>query len=137
MKNPFKRQQTKEQRRESKRRWDIIRNEVYPLLLEECKSVNEIKHRTESTLQAIKNEMLIKVEDYKKQLQAESLESWGVKPLKGKGEDTEQKLLDILGREPMEVVDQILTHLPRIVDSFIYGEMANREPKSLKVKFPE
>ena len=132
-----KNQLSKEQKRESKRRWAIVKEQLYPILLEDCKSVNEMKHRLESTLQAIKNELMIKVETFKHELQAEQLKMWKVKPLEGKGVATEQKILDILGTEPVEVADQILTHFPRIIDSFITEEMANREPESLKIKFPE
>lgn len=137
MQNPFKKQPTKEQRRESKRRWAIITGSIYPLLLANCKSVNEMKHRLECTLRAIQEDLTVKIETFKHKLEDESLGSWKVQPLKGEGTKLEQTLLDLLADEPIKVVDQILTHLPRIIDTFIYEEMGKREPNSLKATFPE
>jgi len=137
MQNPFKKGPSKEQKREAKRRWAIIKEQVYPILLEDCENVNEMKHRLESTLHAIQHELVNKVETFKKGLEEGLLATWHVEPLKGKGEKVEQKLLDVLGVESVKVVDELLTHLPRIIDSFVYEEMGKREPKSLEVKFPE
>jgi len=133
----FKKQPTKEQKRETNRRWNIIKEQIYPLLLENCKSVNEMKHRLESVMHAMQNEMTTRVESVKHQMEDEHLSVWNLKPLEGKGMKLEQTIIDILKDEPVKVCDQILTHLPRILDSFIYEEMGQREPKSLKVKFPE
>jgi hypothetical protein len=137
MHNPFKKGPSKAQKKESKRRWGIIKENLYPLLLENSKSVNDMKHRLEFVHQAIKNELVVKVETFKHQLESDKLSTWNVKPLEGKETKLEQTILDLLGDEPVEVVDQILSNLPRIIDSFVYEEMGKREPKSLEVKFPE
>lgn len=133
----MKSQPTKEQKRESNRRWAIVKEQLYPLLLEECKSVNEMKHRLECAMKAIQDTMTLKVEAFKHQLEEDTLASWAVKPLAGKGEKTENKILQILAGESVKVVDQILTHTPRLLDSFIYEEMGERKPETLKVTWPK
>ena len=96
-----------------------------------------MKHRLDSIMRALQDEMTLKVEAFKHGLEDQILKEWRVKPLAGKGVKTEQAILDILQDEPIKVVDQILTHLPRLIDSFVYEEMGKRVPASLKVTFPE
>lgn len=95
-----------------------------------------MKRRLESVELALKSEAQTKVAEFRRQLDAELLKSWRVKALAGKGEDIEQKLIDSLAEEKIEVVDEILTNLPRILDSFIMEEMMNREPRTLVCKWP-
>jgi hypothetical protein len=133
----YKKGPTKAQKRESKRRWGLIKENLYPLLLENCKSINDMKHRLDFVHQAIKNELVVKVETFKHQLEADKLSTWNVKPLEGKETKLEQTIIDLFADEPVEVVDQILSNLPRIIDSFLYQEMSERSPKSLKVEFPD
>ena len=132
----FKKGPSKEQKRESNRRWAIVTEQLYPLLLKECKSVTDMKRRLEYVLQAVKNETVVKVEAFKKELEDGRLYDWNIKPLDGGDTKVEQAILDILGEEKITVVDQILTHFPRIIDSFIQEEMSKRSPDTLEIKFP-
>ena len=134
--NQFKKQPNKEQKIEHNRRWKLIKETIYPIFLE-CKSIHDMKRRLESVELALKSEAQIKVAAFRKQLDGDLMKSWNVKALAGKGEDIEQKVIDSLAEEKIEVVDEILTNLPRILESFITEEMMNREPKSLVCKWPE
>ena len=137
--NIFKQKQnklSKEQKREHQRRWALIREVIYPVLLE-CTSVHDVKRRLESTELAIQHEMTKRVTEFRKQLQNELLGDWMVEALPGKGQVVEQKLINVLGTEKLEVVDELLTNLPRIWDTFVQEEMMNRTPSSLSVKWPE
>lgn len=133
----FKQRPTKEQRRESKRRWDVVKDKIYPLLVEECETITDMKRRLECVKQVLEEESVKQTEAFKKQAMEDTLKSWNLKPLEGKGARTEQKIIDILEFETINVVDQILTHLPRVIDTFIMEEMSKRHPASLKVTFPE
>jgi dGTP triphosphohydrolase len=133
--NPFKKQPTKEQKREAYRRWAIIKYQLYPMLVKECSSVHDVKRRLESASQALQNEMMVRVGELKKLMGNEILSKWAIKPLKGKGEEIEQKIFDILKNEKIEIVDELLSHLPRILDTFILQELSERKPETLRVKF--
>ena len=137
MRNPFKQKVSKEQKREAYRRWAIIKYQLYPMLVKECSSVHDVKRRLESASQALQNEVVIRIGEFKKLLQGEILFSWDVKPLPGKGSEIEQKIFDILKNEKIEVVDELLSHLPRILDTFVLEELSKRKPETLRVKFPD
>jgi hypothetical protein len=107
------------------------------MLVEKCSSIHDMKRRLESAGQALQNEMMVRVSMFKSQLKAETLGDWKVKPLRGRGEDIETEIFDILKDEKIEMVDELLTNLPRILDTFILDEMIKRKPDTLVTKFPE
>ena len=96
-----------------------------------------MKRRLESANQALELEIMTRVGEFKKQLEGEILASWGVKPLKGKGEEIEQEIFEILQGEKIQMVAELLANLPRILDTFILDEMIQRKPETLKVNFPD
>jgi len=135
--SPFKKKPDKALKKEAYRRWAIIKYQLYPMLLKECSSIQDLKRRLESANQALQNEVMVRVGEFKKQVTNEILSSWAVKPLPGTGAEIEQRIFDLLNNEKIEVVDEILSHLPRIIDTFVLAELNKRKPDTLEVKFPD
>ena len=132
----FKRQ-NKEQKKEIYRKWGVVKYELYPMLVEKCSSIHDMKRRLQSAEQALQNEIMVRVGEFKKELEKEIVGSWGIKPFKGKGIEIEQEIFDILAGESIQTVSELLANLPRILDTFILDEMIQRKPETLKVKFPD
>jgi hypothetical protein len=133
MRNPFKQQgPTKAQKKEAQRRWKLTEEVIYPILLEDCKSVHDMRRRLQCVVQAIDYEIANKVSELKKQ----TLGTWGIKAMEGKGDRVEQDILNVLENETLESAHDILNLLPKFIETFIDKEMSERSPDSLKVTFP-
>ena len=86
---------------------------------------------------AIQTKMTEKVSAFRKRMEGEFLGTWSVEPLKGRGEAIEAKILKVLELERMDIVDEILSNVPRVLESFVKQEMMERKPDTLKCIWPQ
>ena len=124
----------KEDLKEQKRISKFVEDEFYPLVLKKSDSVVTMKRCAEMVNKAIQQAITVKVEKFKEELRNTKLGELTVQPLKGKGEELEREIIELLKHETLGVADMITSRWPIIVDSYIHVEMLNRKPTSLKIK---
>ena len=139
MKNPFKQReidkakqlQNAKQHQEVLRKREIVKDKLYPVLLEKSKSVDNAKIICQSTAIAIRQKYNNLMKDYS----VEGLKIADDIDPKSEDKHIYEAILEIVKGESIPVALEILEGMGGGIDSFIREEMTKRELKTLKTTF--
>jgi len=130
----FKKNKTKEQRQEERRREELIRN-LRELLMAHCDNAQDLYTRVDIVIKQIDERGAKRLQDYKDSMGKERFGDWNLKAQDGKGKEVEQMIIDLFKEETVTVAETIMDSWKHIHDAFVRKELLERKPETLKIEF--